>query len=141
MRKAIPAETKLYVTLHFLASGESYTSLQYLFRIPKNSNSKFIPEMLDAIYDTLAEYTTIPYSAKQWKAIERGFAEKWNFPGCCGSIDRKHVIHGLMFSGSEYCNYKQNFSIVLFAMVDDNYCFRYVDIGVPGCLLYTSRCV
>jgi hypothetical protein len=37
-----------------------------------------------------------------------------------------------MFSGSEYHNYKQDFRIVLLAMVDDNYCFRYVGIGAPG---------
>jgi hypothetical protein len=31
-----------------------------------------------------------------------------------------------------YCNYKQDFSIVLLAMVDGNYCFRYVGIGAPA---------
>jgi hypothetical protein len=89
MREVVPAESKLDVTLRFLASGESFTSLQYLFRVPKNSISKFIPEVLDAIYYSLEEYTTIPSSAEQWKAIERDFSEKWNFPGCFGSIDGK----------------------------------------------------
>jgi hypothetical protein len=66
MQKAVPAETKLdIITLQFLASGESFTSLQYLFRVPKNSISKFIPEVLDAIYYSLEEYTTIPNSVEQ----------------------------------------------------------------------------
>jgi hypothetical protein len=55
IRKAVPAETKLDITLRFLASGESVTSLQHLFRVPKNSVSKFIPEVLDAIYYSLEE--------------------------------------------------------------------------------------
>jgi hypothetical protein len=90
MRKAIPAETKLDINLRFLASGESYASLQYLFTVPKNSIGKFIPQVLDAIYCALEEYTAIPTSVEQWKAIERGFAEEWNFPGCFASIDGKH---------------------------------------------------
>jgi hypothetical protein len=89
--------------------------------------------VLDAIYYSLQEYTTIPNSVEQWKATERGFSEKWNFPGCFRSINGKHVvICASIFSGSEHYNYKQDFSIVLLSMVDDNYCFRYVDIGAPG---------
>jgi hypothetical protein len=89
--------------------------------------------VLDAIYCALEEYTAIPTSVEQWKAIERGFAEKWNFPGCFGPIDGKHVvIRAPLFSGSEYYNYMQDFSIVPLAMVDATYCFRYVDIGAPG---------
>lgn len=81
-------------TLRLLASGESYVSLRYLFRPFRNSISKLIPEMLDAIYDALVEYTNIPNSGEQWKAIEREFAEKWNVPGSCEFTDGKHaVIH------------------------------------------------
>jgi hypothetical protein len=87
----------------------------------------------DVIYYSLEECTTIPSSVEQWKTIESGISEKWNFPGWFGSVDGKHVIiRAPTFSGSEYYNYKQDFSIVLLAMVDDKYCFRYVDIGAPG---------
>ena len=36
------------------------------------------------------------------------------------------------FSGSLFHNYKGGFSLVLFALVDANYRFLYVDIGKPG---------
>jgi len=30
----------------------------------------------------------------EWKEIERDFNDKWNFPGCYGAIDGKHIaIH------------------------------------------------
>lgn len=48
-------------------------------------------------------------------------------------MDGKHVIIASPFNtGSEYYNYKSNFSIVLFAVVDAVYNFIFVDIGCQG---------
>lgn len=55
MRKAIPAGEKLCLTLRYLATGETFSSLQYMFRIPKNTISKFIIDVCEAIYDVLKE--------------------------------------------------------------------------------------
>lgn len=59
MRLAIPAECKFNVNLRFLATGDSFSSLQYLFRIPKNTISTFIPEVLDAIYSALLDFLKV----------------------------------------------------------------------------------
>lgn len=48
-------------------------------------------------------------------------------------MDGKHVVLQAPFnSGSEFFNYKSSFSIVLFALVDANYNFLFVDCGCQG---------
>lgn len=53
MRKSITQRDRLILTLRFLGSGNSFSSLQYLFRIPKQTISTIIPEVLDAIYTVI----------------------------------------------------------------------------------------
>lgn len=75
----------------------------------------------------------MPSTTEDWKRIEQGFRTKWNFPGCIGAIDGKHVnIKAPANCGSDFFNYKGCNSIVLLALVDDDYCFSYIDVGCNG---------
>lgn len=49
MRESISVQNRLAVTLRFLNSGDSYTSLQYLFKISKQALSSIIPEVCEAL--------------------------------------------------------------------------------------------
>ncbi|GFW63178.1 putative nuclease HARBI1 [Trichonephila clavipes] len=133
MRMAIPVTTKLEITLRYLATGDSFKSLEYLFRVPETTISRFLPHVLTEICCVLRPFINVPTTVEEWKKIEKVFLQRWNFPRCCGAIDGKHVlIKRPPGSGSVYYNYKKTYSIILFAMVDADYCFTYVDVGGNG---------
>lgn len=57
MRNALLGNLKLQVACRFLA--DSLASLQYLYRVPKCSISKFLPDVFDAIYEALQDYIMV----------------------------------------------------------------------------------
>ena len=67
------------------------------------------------------------------KRIQEAFKAKWNFPSCCGAIDGKHCqIKRSDNSCSECYNYKGTYSIILFALIDEDYRFVCIDVGSNG---------
>lgn len=59
MRDAIPARVKLEITLVYLSSGISYRLLSIFFRISKASVIKIIPEVCDAINESLKDFIKV----------------------------------------------------------------------------------
>ena len=133
-RKAIPAGLKLCITIRHLASGDSYRSLAYQFRVPHNTISKLVREVCDAfIHVYKQEVIKTPRTPEDWKEIAEGFSAKWNFHHTLGALDGKHVrIKCPKHAGSKYFNYKKYHSLVLMAMVDSKYRFIWVDVGAHG---------
>lgn len=55
MRECIPIQERLAVTLRFLATGDSYASLSYLFKFSKQTVSRCVDEVCQAIIKELQE--------------------------------------------------------------------------------------
>lgn len=58
-RRAIPARTKVAMTLSYLATGDNWSTLSALYRLPKCTMSKFFPEVCDAVYSSLERYIKV----------------------------------------------------------------------------------
>ena len=133
-RKSLEPGLRLAITLRYLATGNSYRSLMYGFRVAYNTISNIIREVCEAI---IAEYNedvlACPTTPEEWREVAKLFYSRWNFPHCIGAIDGKHVaIKCPPKGGSVYFNYKGFHSIVLMALVDADYKFLYVDCGANG---------
>ncbi|CAH1997207.1 unnamed protein product [Acanthoscelides obtectus] len=131
LRKAIPAQIRLAITLRYLATGDDFQSLHFLFKISPQLISNIIPEVCSALNEVLKDEIKIPSWPNEWLEIEKGFSP--TLPRAIGSIDGKHIVlESPINSGSQYYNYKRTFSIVLLAVVDSQYKFIFADIGCQG---------
>ncbi|KAJ8366785.1 hypothetical protein AAFF_G00342390 [Aldrovandia affinis] len=132
-RSPISAAERLAICLRYLATGDSYRSIAYSYRVGITTVGYIIPEVATAIWECLvSEFMPVP-KKEDWMTIAEEFRQHWNFPNCLGSIDGKHVnIQAPSKSGSLYFNYKGTYSIVLLAVVDARYRFRVVDVGAYG---------
>jgi hypothetical protein len=134
MRKCLEPGLRLAITLRYMASGDSYKSLEYGFRVANNSISRLIPETCEAIISEYSdELLKCPKTPEEWKVVSDRFAQRWNFHNTIGAIDGKHIaIRCPANGGSLYFNYKRFHSIILMALVDADYKFLFVDIGANG---------
>ena len=125
---------KLAVTLRHLSTGESYTSLQYHWRVGRSTICKSVPQVCKAILKEFQqEYLVCPTDPEDWKKIEQRFRNRWTVPHAVGLLDLKHIaIKKPKKSGSEYFNYKGYFSLVLLALINADYKFLWVNVGASG---------
>ncbi|XP_041483828.1 putative nuclease HARBI1 [Lytechinus variegatus] len=133
-RQPLDPGLKLAITLRYLATGNSYKTLQYAFRVAHNTISLFIPEVCQAIISEYQdEVFSCPTTPDEWREVARTYADRWNFDHVCGALDGKHVaIRNPPGSGTIYYNYKGFYSLILLALVDGNYKFLWADVGNPG---------
>ncbi|XP_069837965.1 uncharacterized protein [Dendropsophus ebraccatus] len=133
MRRAISAEERLLITLRFLATGESYASLHFQFRVGVTTISRIVRCTCVVIWQKLQPRVMPSPSEETWRQVAAGFQTVANFPHCLGAVDGKHVrVQQPPHSGSRFYNYKKYFSVVLMAVADANCKFVAIDVGAYG---------
>ena len=87
-------EERRALTLRFLATGESFRSLHFKFRISRPAISYIVTEVCDAVPKKLGpSYLKVPSSEQERLQIAKQFEEKWKFPNCLGAIDGNILLN------------------------------------------------
>jgi hypothetical protein len=88
-RKAIDPGLKLAITLRYYASGDSYHSLMYSFRVAHNTISLIVAEVSQAIIDEFAAYCpslreqmAVPSHTRsnRWETCGNSMSHQWWIP-------------------------------------------------------------
>ncbi|ESP05503.1 hypothetical protein LOTGIDRAFT_103109, partial [Lottia gigantea] len=78
-RPALEPGMKLALTLRHLASGDSYFSQKFSWRVPHNTQSLVIGYICNVILDEyLEEMLAYPSTPEEWKEVANRFYQRWN---------------------------------------------------------------
>lgn len=124
----------------FLATGDPFHSLQFQFRVSVREVSEIIQQTLAALRKKLVSLFMPSLTPEDLEQKAKEFHHKYDFPNCCGEIDRKHIrIVCPNKSGSLFLQLQGFFSsTALLAVVDPNYKFMFSEVptyekeGDPG---------
>lgn len=117
----------------YLATGESFKSLSFTFRMGATTVGIIVKETVEVIWNILQPVHVPVPTEDDFIKISADYMDIWNFPNCVGALDGKHVkIKCPSHSGSMFYNYKKFFSIVLQAVCDANYKFSVIEVGGYG---------
>ena len=91
LREPVSAGEKLTVTLRFIATGETYKSLGFKYRMSHSTISLFVPKVFDAIYNELKdEHFKLPSTREEWLKLAENAEKKCQFPNAFGAAKGKH---------------------------------------------------
>lgn len=134
MRRCIPVGKRIAICLFVLKTNSNMDMIADLFGVGRSTVAALMSEFCDAVNEILFDvYVKYPKTHAQKLLVAEGFYQRWQFPGCFGSIDGTHIpIIAPPEYAADYFNYKHFHSLVLLGVVDYNYKFIYVNIGRPG---------
>ena len=123
-------DRQLALTLYRLAHGVTYSVIEDVFGISKESGCHFFNKVVRLIVSNFYdEYVKLPDTDEEWETEIRGFIENYGFP-CVGAWDGFHVHVASQLK----CNYsfKKKYTINNLAITSHNKRFLYAAVGAPG---------
>ena len=92
VRKSIKPNGRLAVTLCYLATVDSFMSLEFQFRISRTAISDIVVETRQAIFNRLwKEFLQLPSTPEDWINLANIFEKRWNFLIGVGAVDGKRI--------------------------------------------------
>ena len=130
MRKAIPTEQRVAMTLWFLSTGSDYRTIGHLFGVSKSAVCVVTKDVCASIVEhLLPEYIKIPTGT----ALQENIESDHGFPQCVGAVDGTHIpIISPQDCPADYFNRKGSHSIILQGTVDHAGQFIDIYVGWPG---------
>ena len=103
-RPSLEPGLKVAITLRHLASGNTYRNMQYAWRVPHNTISVVVREVVKAIIEEYTDELLFRATTEQgWRDLADKWYQRWKFPHTVGAIDGKHVAcKAPPNSGSEF---------------------------------------
>ncbi|XP_063786738.1 uncharacterized protein LOC134935846 [Pseudophryne corroboree] len=133
MRRAIPAEVRLAMTLWRLGSSCEYRTIERIFGVSRSTICKIVRDVCEAVVSILTpKFISVP-QGDILEDILQGFEQRHGLPQLAGLIGAFHVaIRAPNEYAGQYFNTKGWHSVVLQAVVDSDYCFWDLNVGCPG---------
>ncbi|KAL1447466.1 hypothetical protein MTO96_044281 [Rhipicephalus appendiculatus] len=133
MREAISVEKRVAVSLYRLCSTAEDRTIAELFAIGRSTVNLLYKEFCKAVLKNLEEDWVKMISPADMEEHMREFFAVTGFPQGVGALDGCHFpVSPPKKHASDYYNYKGWYSMILLALVDHRYRFRYTNVGSPG---------
>ena len=133
LRRAIPLQKRVAVSLWRLATGNSYRTCGLNFGLPKSTASQIKREFCSILTRKVDEFIKFPYTEAEARAAIDAFDDLGRFPQVIGAVDGTHIpIKAPKDNPNSYYNRKRFHSVVLQGISDSQCRFIDVSTGYPG---------
>ncbi|XP_037570302.2 uncharacterized protein LOC119450898 [Dermacentor silvarum] len=133
MRQSISVEKRVAIGLYRLCSSAEDRTIAHLFAVGRSTVNLMWRQFCAAVIEQLEGQWLCMVRRDQMDDHVREFFAVTEFPQAVGALDGCHfAISPPKEHAADYYNYKGWYSIILLALVDHRYRFRYIRVGSPG---------